>query len=457
MEKDRYELNLIVKELCGEISHEDRLKLDEWLKKDPANRYLYDEVNDPEQFWENLARHDYFKSQSEPMYRQIMEALNEDEEPIDRQIAEEADQHKDEAPIVVPWYRYVAAACLVAIVLVAIVLFWENPVTINDRRVPKTHYEPIASDVQPGRQKAVLTLADNVTIAVDKSLSGKLAGQGNVDIYNNNGKVIYKAKVPIVNSVKVLYNKLSTANGQTYPLELSDGSKVWLNAASSIKYPVAFTGNERSVHVTGEAYFEVAPIELRSGQKMPFTVHVGDTSGNGIKETVEVLGTQFNINAYNNEGDIKTTLLEGSVKITPAILTAPAHTWQANYCEGVNAPPEACSYPSQRAVVLRPGQQAITANNTDSLVIKNVIDTEKVVAWKNGFFQFKDDDLQTVMRQVARWYDLEVVYMGQIPDDKFSGKIERNENLSQVLKILEKTSNLEFIIENKTITIKSKK
>jgi len=209
------------------------------------------------------------------------------------------------------------------------------------------------------------------------------------------------------------YNMLVTPRRGQYQLVLPDGSKVWLNAASSIRYPVAFIGNERRVQITGEAYFEVT-----HNATMPFIVEKGDMR-------VEVLGTHFNVNAYNDESAIKTTLLEGKVKIV-----------------------------NRQSAILKPGQQAILTAGS-RLTILDKTDVEDVVAWKNGLFHFESSEIKTVMRQIARWYDVDVVYeRTTVNNDPMFVEISRNTRLSDVLKALEESGSAKFSIQGKTIIVK---
>jgi len=201
--------------------------------------------------------------------------------------------------------------------------------------------------------------------------------------------------------------------GGEYQVVLADGTKVWLNALSSIRFPTSFKGSERKVEITGEAYFEVA-----KNARMPFRVIGGS-------QTVEVLGTHFNINAYPDESAVATTLLEGSVKVA-------MHDGQAK--------------------VLKPGEQALIFKENNSFRVKEV-DAEDAVAWKNGYFQFNDDDLKTIMNQLSRWYNVEIVYQQANLDQKFGGTISRSKNLSQVLRILELTGNVRFRVEGRRITV----
>jgi ferric-dicitrate binding protein FerR (iron transport regulator) len=194
---------------------------------------------------------------------------------------------------------------------------------------------------------------------------------------------------------------------------LADGTKVWLNAASSLRFPAAFAGKERIVELNGEGYFEVA-----KNASMPFHVRVHDMD-------VQVLGTHFNINAYTDETAMRTTLLEGSVQVSQG----------------------------EQTQLLTPGQQAAASQN-GQIQLADGVDVEEVMAWKNGMFQFQGADLETILRQAARWYDIDVEYKQRI-SDRFSGQISKNVNLSQLLKILELTGKVHFEIEGRKIIVKS--
>ncbi len=278
----------------------------------------------------------------------------------------------------------------------------------------------IVKDIPPGTDGAILTLADGRQIVLDSAGNGELTRQGNTAIVKQGGRLAYTTtKNPEQQS---LLNTLVIPRGRQYQLILPDGSHVWLNAASSIRYPAAFTGKERKVEITGEAYFEVAPDAAH-----PFLVKAGETE-------VDVLGTHFNIMAYDEENVVKTTLLEGAVKVTKA--------GASNLLQ-----------PGQQAQ-LQPGQQAQLMKNTrgSAIVIVDDAPVDEAVAWKNGLFFFNRSSLQTVMRQIARWYDVKIVYEGEIPDMEFGGKISRYNNISEVLKILE-LSKVHFRIENKKIIV----
>ncbi|MBO9204778.1 MULTISPECIES: FecR family protein [Niastella] len=294
---------------------------------------------------------------------------------------------------------------------------------------------PLQNDVQPGGNKAMLTLDNGATIILDSAQSGALAQQGNTQVVKlNDGQLLYNQTAkssgnPLTTHHSPLtYNVLSTPRGGQYQLALPDGSLVWLNASSSIRFPTAFTGNERTVEITGEVYFEVMPLRLRSGQKMPFTVYFSSSpaGGGGRLGSVEVMGTHFNINAYNDEASIKTTLLEGSVKIKKDAASA----------------------------ILKPGEQASVSHSFQSsqVIPVQTADVEEVMAWKNGAFQFNGATIQTVMRQITRWYDVEVEYKGNITLH-FAGAISRNVNISQVLQMLEKAGGIKTSITGKKVTV----
>jgi ferric-dicitrate binding protein FerR (iron transport regulator) len=257
-------------------------------------------------------------------------------------------------------------------------------------------------DVAPGGNKAILTLADGKQIILD-SAQGKIVQCGNLKVTNRGGKLDYEGR-----SNTIEYHTLSTPRGGQYKLVLPDGSDVWLNAASSITFPTAFSGKERNVSITGEAYFEI-----KHNAKQPFNVKVSAMN-------IEVLGTHFNINSYADEPYIKTTLLEGSVKI---------------------------SRNDGETVLLEPRQQARLNQLTEEEITITTPDMDGVMAWKNGRFSYNNTDLKTIMRQIMRWYDVDVEYKDNIPVRYFTADISRDKNLSAILKMLE-LSNIHFRVED---------
>ena len=302
------------------------------------------------------------------------------------------------------WPTYMAAASIILLCLIGYKWFGGKKVAPG-AKVPVVVQ---SNDVQPGQFKAKLTLDDGSTVVLDSF--NKQIKQGNTSVVNKDGQLVYE---PQGKSEKALYNTWSTAKGQTYGTVLSDGSKVWLNSQSSIRYPVSFNGDIREVEIDGEAYFEV-----QKG-KRPFMVKTQDVA-------VEVLGTHFNVNSYSDEEAVRTTLLQGSVKV---------HTTSNN-----------------SITVLQPGQQASLNKQTKQLNKLDDVDVDEAVAWRFGYFKFTNADLQTVLRQIARWYDVEVEYAGKVPRMDFLGKIPRTSNLSQVLATLE-TNEVHFTIQGKKIVV----
>lgn len=266
--------------------------------------------------------------------------------------------------------------------------------------------------ITPGGNKAILKLGDGSVITLDSMANGTLAKQGSANVMKAKDGVITYSPSAGGGRGEAVFNTIATPRGGQYQLVLADGSKVWLNASSSLRYPTAFIGKERRVELSGEGYFEVA-----YNKEMPFHVQVTDMD-------VEVLGTHFNINAYDDEAAVRTTLLKGSVKVK-----------------------------SENAVVLKPGEQAALSGPHSPFAIHHSPDIEQVMAWKNGLFQFKAANIETVLRQAARWYDVEFIYKGSIPE-RFSGQISRSANAEQLLKILELTGKVKFEINGKTIIVK---
>jgi ferric-dicitrate binding protein FerR (iron transport regulator) len=273
-------------------------------------------------------------------------------------------------------------------------------------RPGNTETASVIADIPPGSNRAVLKLANGQEIILD-SAHGNIVQHGNFKVNNDSGMLNYQGKADVVE-----YHTLSTPRGGQYKLQLPDGTDVWLNAASSITYPTIFTGGKRHITITGEAYLEVAKDPAR-----PFNVQVNQMN-------ITVLGTHFNVNAYTDEPDARTTLLEGSVRVTAG----------------------------RQAKVLAPGQQAQVDKSNALKIIENV-NVEDVIAWKNGLTVFENADIQTIMRQVSRWYDVEVVFEGNIPQRQFAGGISRKSSLADLLRVLE-FANVNFVVEGKKIIVK---
>ncbi len=306
----------------------------------------------------------------------------------------------------IPFYQTLIRAA-------AILLFVSATIILLYSRYTRKQIEnktAVTYDVAPGGNKAILTLSNGSKVMLNDSKNGLLATQAGALILKKDSLLSYKSIAGKTDAVT--YNTINTPNGGQYQLVLADGTRVWLNAASSLKFPTEFNGNNRTVELTGEAYFEVA-----KDKHKPFNVKTAN-------QTVQVLGTHFNVNSYSDEAVVKTTLLEGSVKV----------------------------YSATASVLINPGQQALLSNN--QLLVNKDPDVNEVIAWKNGMFQFNEADIQTIMRQIARWYDIDVEFKGKIPDYTYHGKISRNSNVSQVLKILE-LSGIDFTIEGRKIIVKT--
>lgn len=303
-----------------------------------------------------------------------------------------------------PQWKAIAASTIIVIGASSLFYF------LNDKTAtpvtPKTIV--IKSDVKPGVTGALLTLGNGSTIVLESVSNGQLTNQKNTAVIKKKGELVYTQG----SNAQEEQNTLTTPRAHRYNLVLADGTKVWLNAASSITFPTAFIGKERKVVITGEAYFEVT-----KDLKHPFRVFA-----NGIE--VKVLGTHFNINAYQDEDNIKTTLLEGSVQLSK----------------------------NGTRVFLKPGEQA-QAFNTGAIKIASDVNLHAIMAWKNGTFYFENASIQMVLKEISRWYDVTVIYEKGIPKRFFEGEIQRDLQLSVLLKTLEKSNDIHFKLEGKTIKV----
>ena len=276
----------------------------------------------------------------------------------------------------------------------------------------KKDFPRFRNDILPGDNRAILTLDDGSKISLDDAKNGILANENNTEIKKiGTGQLEYSKGSQITQSIK--YNTLSTPMGGQYQLTLPDQSKVWLNSASSIRFPTEFTASERVVELRGEAYFEIS-----KNKQVPFIVR----SINSME--VKVLGTHFNVMAYENEKSINTTLIEGSVQIIS----------------------------STQKVVLKPGQAAILDKDKGNFAISPA-DLEQAIAWKNGYFMFNNENIESIMRKVARWYNADITYNGNLNNKDFVGTISRSKNISELLKMLELTGAVHFTIEGRRITV----
>lgn len=333
------------------------------------------------------------------------EHLKQDQKESLRRLLADIDQGRNKR--IGPWLT-AAAAILVLFTAFGIYHF----IAEKKNRQPKYAVGTAIKDIAPGTSKATLTLANGTTIDISDTKNGRIATQAGVQINKTgDGQVKYETATAAT-SLKEVMNIITVPRGGKYQVVLADGTKVWLNDASSLKFPTVFSGSERVVELTGEAYFDVA-----HNSKQPFKVK---TAG----QVVQDIGTQFDVNSYADEDAIATTLVEGSVKI----------------------------YDAKGQTFIKPGQQYLLKTNGTSEV-KNDVDLDEVTAWKSDMFQFDNADIKTIMRQISRWYNVDVEYAGQVPASTYHGRISRNANASTVLKILE-LSGINFTIERGKIIVK---
>ena len=307
------------------------------------------------------------------------------------------------------WFRLTAAAA-VLIALAAGSYIYFTPAA--KEAIATITIQPKQTDIAPpSGNKAVLTLSNGTKIEIDSIGNGMIALQGNVRIIKqSNGEITYAGSA----AKEVSYNTLNVPRGsKALGLTLSDGSQVWLNVGSSLTYPTAFTGKQRKVKISGEAYFEVS-----HNAKMPFIVQHDDV-------TVSVLGTHFNVNTYEDETAERITLLEGSVRVNKNMVSQ----------------------------LLKPGQQAAIINRINDIKVLDNVNMDEVMAWKNGKFKFGENtDIEPIMRQISRWYNVDIEYKGRV-SQRFWGSISKDVNISRVLKILEATGGVKFKVEGNKIVV----
>lgn len=387
---------LLFKYLKGKLTVDEAMKLEQWKQQSVENQLFFERLSEGAASQRVERDQPLPKNLEKRIFSKISTQIPELEGGVVRM------RHQ--------WWKYAASAAAVLVLIVSgfFMLSRQSP----EHAIAKTESEKVkAHDVPaPEANYASITLANGEKLDLNHSGDGTLASQGKMELIKTaDGLIIYKATGKTGNTIQ--WNTLTNPKGSNViGMVLEDGTKVWLNAGSSLTYPVAFIGDERKVSITGEAYFEVAKNKLK-----PFKVTRDKTE-------VEVLGTHFNVNAYGDQPFIKVTLLEGSVKVNNGSNTG----------------------------LLKPGQQANV--NESHINVRSDVNVDQVMAWKNGYFSFDKASATEVMQELARWYNIEVVYEGEMPDQKFGGELRRNSKLSSVLKILEK-SGVNFRIEGNTVTV----
>lgn len=412
MTNERIE-ELISKFMAGDISAREKTELEEWLSSE-ERPHLFQFVEREEWVRKGIAALD--KVDVESGYEKFLHKYQQPDDEVQEEAVPEPPVRR------IPWMKIAVAAAAVFVLALGSWFFFFRTSSTQETIVADDIRTRYKNDVSPGGNVATLELADGSTIQLDQSAHGLLADEGDATIEKTaSDRLEYNTNKNAKNG-KAGFNTITTPAGGQYHVVLPDGSRVWLNAASSLRFPISFTGSERRVTVTGEAFFEVAEMK-KQGQKIPFIVSIKKQTGPSGE--VQVLGTRFNINAYNDEPNIRTTLLRGSVRVVPANR-------------------------QQQAKVIKPGQQA-NFNETGPLEISSV-DSSSIVAWRDGKFKYQNESIQLIMRQLARWYDVKVVFKDNM-DAKFVSSFPRTMPISEILEILEKTGIVRFTIEGKTVTV----
>lgn len=322
----------------------------------------------------------------------------------------------------VPLKKWWDIAKVASVLLVATVGTWYALSILDDAGSNSAPTEKLSSrygdDILPGTDKATLTMSNGQTIILDDIPEGQLNLNGGIHILKTGeGAITYDLMKTSRNKDKPTYHTITTPVGGEYQVTLPDGSKVWLNSMSSITAPDVFDEKQRMVDVTGEVFFDIKEKRTTHGKKIPFLVKTGN-------QTVAVLGTQFNINAYPENHAVETTLVEGKVKVSS----------------------------SGTSTVLRPGEQSRVNPNGQMDLLENV-NIGKIVAWKNGYFHFSDDSILEIMKQLSRWYGIQPEFVGDLPESGFGGQIGREKNISEVLRVLELTDEVSFNIEGQKVKV----
>ena len=391
-EREFHIAGLIKKQLDDVLDEASYQELQDWLSENPSNSEFHTALTDSESFQQKLSAFESAKSEA-------LWTLTK------AKVADAAQSSNSLKSIVVKFKRFRAIAAAAAIAAIVAGVYFFSHQAGPEIQSTKVQY---AQEIAPGRQGATLTLANGKKIRLYDVVNGKLAVEDDVVITKSStGQLVYEVKGPDSGTNKT--NTLSTAKGENYSVRLPDGSLVYLNAASSLTYPTSFAKhNERRVVLSGEGYFEISKDKTH-----PFIVE-------SDHQQVEVLGTHFNINAYSDEESVKTTLLEGRVRVTSS--AGLSHT-------------------------IKPGEQVQLQEGKMNV---RMVDPDEAIAWKNGMFDFNDADLKAVMRQLSRWYDVTIKYEGKIPPRKFSGQISKNIDAAQLLEILS-FKKIHYTISNNTI------
>lgn len=387
---------LVVKHIREELSVDERQQLENWLNSDEGNKALLDKLVD-EQKLKIEAEYFFGKNNKEQAWQNIIERK------------EQVDRYKPSYWLIT---KYAAAVAFIVLSVMAVLKFRLSSVDTGSGEKSLAKVEP--AEIYPGGNKAVLTLADGSHIVLDSLANGNVAEQyGSIIKKTKEGQIIYDLSLSSKKTNdEIVYNIISTPKGGEYQLILPDGTKVWLNSMSSLRFPVTFSGKERRVELIGEGYFEVAKDKTK-----PFYVQAKDME-------IRVLGTHFNISSFADESQIKTALLEGSVKINRG----------------------------NKEAILTPGQEAVAYNGKSGFTTQDA-DIEQTMAWRNGYFLFRDESIESLMRRISRWYNVEIAYEDNLEGKTFGGKFSKNSTLSELLKSLELTGTVKFKMHERRVTV----
>lgn len=401
--------NLIYAYLNNTLTPEEEAELQQWLQSSPGNAAYF--VSVVEKIRSKELSKEYLSTDADKIWNKITEQVPGLQEPASPTIVTSLRPMR---------FRKIAIAA--AIVAAAAIGTWF--VFINNKTDHSTtivHHT--GDDILPGGDKAVLILADGKKIILDTPGNGHTLLQASVRIVQTEkGKLEYHPTVGDTEMAATMYNTIVVPAGGRFRLELPDGSQVWLNAKSSLKYPVAFNGLSRNVVLKGEGYFEVAKQMTNKKERLPFNVSVQNEAGETVSQ-IEVLGTHFNIAAYDTV--LRTTLTEGKVKVISA---------------------------SGASALLSPGQQSVQ-EGSKGLTVSNHADTDQATAWVSGWFNFNNASIREIMEEAARWYSLKVIYQGSITDKHFSLNLPRDIPISKMLQVLQMTGSIKFNIDKATNTI----
>jgi transmembrane sensor len=382
---------LINKDLRQDLTTDERIVLEQLRKEDPEQDILFRTLTDSKVLEQGVSEID--QVDVEKGWERFQEAMANATTAQPRRISR----------------AYWGWAAAVICVVTSSVILWQQLSNAAASSIRTNAEVSTNVSITPGRERAYLTLGDGTEILLDSAGDGMLARQGSSSVVKEGRGISYQGNGM---SGETVFNTIRTPRGGQYRLELSDGSSVWLNAASSLRFPASFTGNRRNVQLNGEAYFEVKP-----DATTPFTVEIGDYR-------VFVTGTKFNVNAYMDEKGILTTLAEGAVKVES---------------KGV-------------LVALKSGQEIMTGSDGRLQSVRTA-DLKTALAWKEGLFVFNGSDVPAIMRQIGRWYDVDVTYSGSVPTETFTGMVSRKSDISRVLRIME-AGGIQFRIEKNRIMVK---